>query len=457
MALGKGVVSTPYQHATELLADGAGILVPPHSSAALSEAVNALLDDPARLNAVKRCAYQTGRRTIWPEFAAACAALLGQVVAQHRPLRASTSVAPGMSGFLAMCDSTGMYQHAIGTIPDRRHGYCLDDNSRALILMNRAGGFDPAQRMAWSTVFAGFVQHAWNPDENAFRNFMRFNRTWCEETGSEDSNGRALWALGDTIEHSPFSEIRAWARNAFNQTIGCLDHADSPRTLAFAMLGASAVLRTVGEHEAATKLVTRGANMLNQLLEASRRPGWAWFETLLAYDNPRLSQALIGAGDAMDRPDWAATGRDTLSWICERQTSVGGHFRPVGSDTFGKQHSQLPFDQQPLEAHAAIEACLAAYRQQPEQRWLDHATLAFQWFLGRNDRGAVLGDIASGRCRDGVTPRGANENCGAESILAFHLSYYALQQMTARRGQALMTGDHFVANSRQSSQQSLHP
>lgn len=182
--------------------------------------------------------------------------------------------------------------------------------------------------------------------------------------------------------------------------------------------------------------------MLNNLLTKSRRPGWAWFEALLAYDNPRLSQALIEAGEVLDRSDWIETGRDTLDWICERQTSANGTFRPVGSETFGHAHDQRPFDQQPLESHAAIEACLAAYRRQPDQRLFDHAKLAYEWFLGRNDRGVQLADIASGRCRDGVTPRGANENCGAESILAFQLGYYALHRMNAqRRGHVLLTGE----------------
>ncbi len=461
VALGKAVVSTPYLHAAELLDDGVGVLVEPRSSHAIADAVTALLDDPARLWAMKRRAYRAGRATIWPRFAASCAALLRETAVHPDGRHFAPGVAPGLAGFFAMCDGTGMYQHAIGVVPNRQHGYCLDDNARALILMNRAGNLDPVRRMAWSGTFASFVQHAWNPDAGAFRNFMRFDRTWCEEEGSDDANGRAIWALGDTAELSPFPDMRAWAVRAFDETLCCLAETTSPRALAFGMLGACAILRQDAGHGGAARFAARGAELLQHLLQESRRPGWAWFETLLAYDNPRLPQALIEAGAALGRADWEETGRATLAWICARQTSAKGHFRAVGSETFGRHHDQLPFDQQPLEAQAAIEACLAACGSQPDQRWpnqrwLDHARAAFEWFLGRNDRGVALGDMASGRCRDGITPRGANGNCGAESILAFQLGYYAFARMAARNPHANKTGEEFAQPHRQPGRTTVH-
>jgi hypothetical protein len=166
------------------------------------------------------------------------------------------------------------------------------------------------------------------------------------------------------------------------------------------------------------------------LLVSARRPDWAWFEAVLAYDNPRLSQALIEAGDLCGRCDWRDAGLQTLEWIAEHQTASDGKFRPVGSESFGQPGMHLPFDQQPLEAQAAIEVAEAAYRVTGDYRWLDHARAAYAWFFGANDRCAVLVDLASGRCRDGVTPRGRNENCGAESLLAFQLAHYSLQRLS---------------------------
>lgn len=440
VALGKAVVSTPYVHARELLAGKVGWLVEPNSSASIASAVTALLDDPDMLSATQRRAYGEGRKTIWKRFAEASCELVRTAnaqVAKEAPLTAT----PGVSGLIAMCDSTGIYQHAIGIVPDRRHGYCLDDNVRALMLMNHISAMTPTDRLGLSSTFASFVQHAWNPQAGRFRNFMRFERTWSEEIGSDDSNGRALRALGDTAAHSPFPDLRDWALGWFDLVLPALGKLESPRALAFVMLGAAEVLRVHPDHQASRAVLEHGATFLARLLAESRRPDWAWFEAVLAYDNPRLCQALIAAGDALGDEDMVTLGLSTLRWIAARQTAGNGLFHPIGSEGMGRQYGQMPFDQQPLEAQAAIEACLAAYRISPEPCWRDHALAAYRWFFGANARGAVLADLASGRCRDGVTPRGANLNCGAESILAFQLSHIAMQRLLAKRIPAPDAGD----------------
>lgn len=431
VALGKAVVSTPYLHARELLADGVGCLVEPGSSAAIADAVNALLDDERALEAQQRRAYDKGRETIWPRFADASAALIEAAVAPAaRP--APLTATPGLTGVFGMSDATGIFQHAIGIVPDRRHGYCLDDNARALMLTNVAEGIRPDERARHAMAYASFVQYAWNPDIGGFRNFMRYDRSWCEDQGSEDSNGRAAWALGQTIEQAPGEDIRDWAVMWYDTVMPHMAELASPRAIAFTMLGATARLRRQPDHGASIALVEKGADFLFRLLGGARRPDWAWFETVLGYDNPRLSQALVEAGLQFGRRDWLDAGLETLSWIAAQQTASSGHFRPIGSDTFGEERAYLPFDQQPLEAQAAIEAAAAAFTATGDGRWLEHAGKAWAWFFGGNDRGAVLADIASGRCRDGINPRGANANCGAESILAFQLSHYSMLALAER-------------------------
>ena len=439
VALGKAVVSTPYVHARELLADGVGALIEPGSSAAIAASVNALLDDPAELAAMQRRAYAKGRTTIWPRFAAAGAQLVSSAVAPElrEPPFAAT---PGLSAVFAMSDGTGMLQHSIGPVPDRRHGYCLDDNARALMLVNVASGLSATERARWQSIYASFVQHAWNDDLGRFRNFMRFDRSWCEDIGSEDSNGRALWALGQTAERAADTDLRRWALRWFDRVHPALAELQSPRTIAFSMLGAAAVLRAAPNHSGAQALLERGGDLLHRLLDAARRPDWAWFEAVLAYDNPRLSQALIEAGMLLERADWRDAGLDSLAWIAGRQRSASGDFRPVGSEGFGAEGAQLPFDQQPLEAQAAIEAATSAFAASGDVRWREHARAAWRWYFGANDRGVALADLATGRCCDGVTPRGANENSGAESILAFQLAHYSMLAVLAQHP-AESTGD----------------
>jgi len=426
VAAGKAVVSTPYVHARELLDGGAGVLVEPGSAEALAAAVNRLFDDPALLLTTQRAAYAKGRLTIWPRFADATAALIDGAVAPAGLVQPPLLATPGFAAVTAMTDSTGMLQHAIGVVPDRRHGYCLDDNARALMLVHVADGVDRAERVRLATTYAAFVQHAWNEDRAAFRNFMNFDRSWGEEIGSEDSNGRALWALGHAIEHGLDPDLVAWARRWFAKAAPAFAKIDSPRSVAFATLGSAAVLRADPGHAQARAVVERGGDLLHRVLDASRRPDWAWFEAVLGYDNPRLPEALIAAGQALGRADWRQAGLESLEWIAEQQTSAAGNFRPVGSESFGRAHTWLPFDQQPLEAWAAVEAAATAHAVTGELRWVDYAHVAYRWFFGANDRGVVVADLASGRCRDGVMPRGANENCGAESILAFQLAHYAM-------------------------------
>ncbi len=446
VALGKAVISTPYLHARELLADGAGLLIENNSSGAIAQAVNRLLDNPEQLLGLKRRAYAKGRQTTWPSFAAATAGLLENAVAapaKDVPLTAT----PGLGAVLAMSDTTGMHQHSIGIVPDRRHGYCLDDNARALMLVNVARGLTRHERLGLQTTYASFVQHAWNQDLGVFRNFMRFDRTWCEDVGSTDSNGRAIWALGQTAELAEDPDIRSWAQEWYNCVYLTALKFDSPRSIAFAMLGAAAVQRSGAEHTGARDQLLRGGDLLSRLLDTERRPDWSWFEAILGYDNPRLPQALIEAGEMCKRPDWIAAGIETLEWIAGQQLAATGNFRPIGAESFGKPYNALPFDQQPLESQAAIEAALTAYRVTGETRWVKHAEAAYRWFFGANDRGAVLADLATGRCRDGVTPRGVNANCGAESILALQLAHYAMLAIMEARpatgpGDSPVSGSH---------------
>ena len=455
VALGKAVIATPYLHACELLADGAGVLIESRSAPAIATAVNHLLDQPAELLALQQRAYARGRQTIWPRFADGAAALIEASIAPLGRIAPLTAT-PGLSAVFGLSDPTGIIQHAIGIVPDRRHGYCLDDNARALMLMNVASGLSETERMRWSQTYASFVQHAWNDESGVFRNFMRFDRSWCEEIGSEDSNGRALWALGHTIERAPHPDFAEWAWRWYDTALPHCTGLGSPRAIAFTMLGAACVLRVQPAHAASLQLLAQGADTLFRLLGGARRPDWAWFEAVLGYDNPRLSQALIEAGVALDRADYTEAGVETLEWVAAQQIAASGHFRPIGSDSFGKEHAHLPFDQQPLEAQAAIEAALSAFNATGDERWYHHAQAAWNWFFGMNDRGVVLADLASGRCRDGITPRGANINCGAESILAFQLAHYSVLAL-AQAQRVDSNGEQCGRRGRAAEQSLAHP
>jgi len=430
VGVGKAVVSTPYVHATEILADGHGVLVPFKDSSGFAREIDGLLSSRRDRERLSERAYHRGRTMIWPRLAEATLGLTEAVVAA-RPLRlpatvqatGMTPLRPDFSAVERMSDSTGMLQHSIYSVPDRRHGYCIDDNARALMLVSAMDELSEVERDRWTTIYASFVQYAWNPDARRFRNFMRFDRSWCEDVGSEDSNGRTLWALGVTARDARQAKHRDWAVAMFDMTASMAFELGSPRSQAFAMLGAAAMLEASPGHKLACEVLSRFPDQHLALLSGTRRPEWQWFEIVLAYDNARLPEALIRAGVALDRPDLVHCGTETLGWIVGKQTSPDGRFRAVGSESFNRPYAEpLPFDQQPLEAQATIDACAAAWEATRDPRWLEEANRAYGWFLGANDLDLPLATAQDGGCFDGLMPTGLNRNQGAESILALQLA-----------------------------------
>ena len=438
LALGRPVVSTPYVHAREALADGIGTLVPFSDAAAISATLVELLDDPDRLAGQARRIWRAARPTIWARNARAVMDVMNDAKTS-RPValpdqRRTEPFLVRLDGIAAMTDGVGIIQHSVHGVPDRRHGYCIDDNARALILVNCLGGEVTPEWEYRAVRFAAFIQHAWNPDEGAFRNFMSYDRRWLEDRGSDDSNGRAIWALGHCAAHARSNELARWAREWFDGSARAVAEVRSPRTIAFAMLGAAEVLGRFPADATASEILGCGAAFLEQLRGQMARPDWDWFEPTLAYDNARLPEALLRAGSLLKVAAWQEAGLETLGWLCEQQTAATGCFRPVGSEGFGRPHDLLPFDQQPLEAWATIAACGRALAVSHDERWRRYAEAAWYWFFGANDRGEALASIDTGRCHDGLTPRGINRNVGAESTLAFHLAYHAMDALIWPRG-----------------------
>jgi glycosyltransferase involved in cell wall biosynthesis len=440
VGLGKVVVSTPYVHARELLADGVGELVPFGDSAALAETISGLLRDKDRMTTLAKRTYALGRTMIWPRFAETAMAAFDRLEAPTPviPHVKSTGARPiGIAAIDRMTDDTGMFQHSKLSIPDRAHGYCIDDNARALMWAVRATGIDAEKRAKWLGTYAGFVDGAWNPSLSTFRNFMAYDRRWLEDRGSDDSVGRTMWALGVTASESDDAGLREWAMGLYEQALPSVAKVESIHARAFIILGGAAVLRA-GEHRFTRQLIAKFAGELAALVAAERRPDWAWFEIVLAYDNCRLPEALIEAGRVLERDDLVRTGLETLDWVCDRQTSERGLYRPVGHESFHRAYADpLPFDQQPLEAWATIDACAAALAVTGNSKWRERALAAWRWYLGDNDVGEPLADPATGECFDGLHPTCVNRNRGAESILSFQLAAQAMAAIMPREKRAL--------------------
>jgi glycosyltransferase involved in cell wall biosynthesis len=441
--LGKPVVSTPYWHARELLADGRGVLVPFGDAAAIGGEIAELLTDDVRRQAMCKRAYAVSRTMIWARTADRYMSVFENARQGHwlKVIARSdagspeprSAAAPDMQigHFLSMCDDTGLFQHAVHSVPNRSHGYCVDDNARALLLacaLNNPG----EQRLSevLTARFAAFVQHAWNPDTRRFRNFMGFNRAWLEDTGSEDSHARTLWALGECARRDASPSRRRWAACLFAEALPTAEAFRSPRAWAFTLLGLSAYCAVAPDDLHAQEVRHSLADRLMSALAAVETPDWVWFEEGLAYDNARLSQALMLTGMATQKPAYVEAGLRSLRWLMTQQTAPAGHFRPVGTAGFGDQRKHpRAFDQQPVEATATVAACLTAWRADGDAEWKAVATRVFGWFLGSNDLSVTLVDPHTGSCRDGLHPDRANENRGGESVLSYLLSLAEIRQL----------------------------
>jgi hypothetical protein len=441
---GKAVVSTRYWHAEELLADGRGVLVPFADPGSIADGVCRFLDDPELLQRTRERAYQMGREMIWP-------AVAHRYVASFQRARSERRASPRaafagwtlasrpyelpplrLDHIVRMSDSTGIFQHACFNVPNFHEGYCTDDNARAYILcalLDQLGDRPTPENLdRLATRYLAFLAAALNRDTRRFRNFMSHGRRWLEDAGSEDSHARALWALGTGSGRTRNEGHRRLATHLFRESLGVVESFTSPRAWAFSLLGIHEFLRRAPKDpraHAVRRLLTR--KLLDRWIECAS-DDWPWFETSLTYDNARLCQALILSGQWLPDPEALEAGLKALRWLAHSQLADGTHFRPVGSNGFhDKGGDRAHFDQQPVEAQAMVSACLEAFRATRDPWWSTEAKRAFEWFLGRNDLGLPLYDSSTGGCRDGLHHDRVNENQGAESSLAFHLS---LAEMT---------------------------
>jgi hypothetical protein len=338
---------------------------------------------------------------------------------------------PGMDlrQVLVLNDDTGILQHAAYGVPDLHHGYCTDDNARSLIAAvyaERLG--DDSLKLALQRNLA-FLHYAFDPDTGQFRNFMGYDRHWLEAVGSEDSHGRAVWGLGAAARHGPTDSTREMAARLLRQAAPVTESFVSIRAWAFAVIGLELYLETLPDDALVAGVRDTLAVRLLEHWQKNAEPAadWPWWEDVVTYANGKLPHALIVAGTSMGRADMVETGLETLRWLVDIQTAEEGHFSVIGNQGWLKRTGERArFDQQPLEAHGLVHACLAAASVTSDNAWVRDAERAFGWFTGRNDLGLPLYNSESGGCRDGLMENGVNKNEGAESTLAYVLSLLEL-------------------------------
>ena len=439
---GKAVISTPYSHAEEMLDDGRGVLVPFRDPAALADQVTRLLDDEATRHGMRKRAYLYGRDMIWPQVARRYMASFRRARSERRhftppgfvvkPLDKRPGELPPLKldHLRRMTDDTGMFQHAIFTVPNYHEGYTIDDNARALMVSTLLEELGSEESADLTSRYFAFVWYAFNAKTGRFRNFMSYQRNWLEENGSDDSHGRALWALGTVLGRSNTPALQSMAGWVFEKALPAIVDTTSPRAWAFALIGISEYLHRFAGDRRITQAREVLAGRLLELYRQNRTDEWRWYEESLTYCNGALPQALLICGQRIPNNEMTDAGLESLQWLADlqRADTNSGHFVPIGSNGFYQRGGQRArFDQQPVEAQAMVSSCLEAHRLTGDQRWHKEARRAFDWFLGRNDLNLPIYDPTTGGCRDGLHPDRPNENQGAESSLAFLQSVLELR------------------------------
>lgn len=441
---GKAVVSTPYWYAQELLGKGRGSLVPFRDSAAVSKSIVEILGNRSLKDSMQSKAKEFGEQMRWPAVGRRYQECFDRgksdTVNRLKELN-GTSHKNGKSSvedptqvrldhLLAMTDDTGLLQHSTYSVPNRSHGYCVDDNARALFLTTLLDFEQPSIHKArLQSRYLSFVMHAFNEENGRFRNFMGYDRQWLEDLGSEDSHGRTCWSIAALVARSPSLGLREAARTLLASAMPALYDTTSPRTWAYAVLACDERLRSEPEHPQTRALLHEMSRRLLAIYNATRSEDWLWFEDSLSYCNARLSQALMLAGKSSgDRMTFEA-GIESLEWLNKVQTGPGGVFAPVSTQGYHREdRTRTYFDQQPVEAWATVSACLTAHSLTQNDSWLHEAQRAFRWFRGANMIQADLVDHETQGCCDGLHPERVNLNQGAESTLSYLCAKLELRQ-----------------------------
>ncbi len=434
---GKAVVSTPYWHACELLANKRGRLVPFRDPQAISEAVLHLIENETERHAMRKNAYLQSREMVWSNVAYLYRKTFeeARVRRSESPPRSTVRVLEQKSKELPrlkldhlfrMSDTTGILHHAVHTVPNFSKGYTTEDNARALmltVLLEQTEQMSSHRLTLLASTYLAFLNHAFNLENGRFRYAMTYGREWLDQSGSEECQGRVLWALGTCIGRSGHEGFQNLAGQLFEKALPSSSEFSSPLAWALTLIGIHEYFRRFdGDRLVNHSREVLAGNLYRLFLESDTRQR-PWFGTKLCPGAARLPHALILSGRWLNHANMLKAGLESLLWLSQIHTSPRNCYHPVNIDETEN------FDQSPLEANAMIGACLEAYRTTQDSSWFVEARKAFEWFLGRNEMGLPLHDTKTGGCRDTLHVDRVNQNQGAESSLCFYLSLAEMQEM----------------------------
>ncbi len=431
VGVGSAVVSTPYWHATELLADGRGRLFNFKDSNELSAIFSELLDNPTVMKELRKKAYDHGRTITWPMSGGKYVSL-AQSIIKEKPsvvIKKKNAIDPlllptfSLAHIKRLTDDTGIIQHAKFGIPNLKDGYCLDDNARALImaLMTYHETKDPLA-LDLAPKYLSYIHYMQNKD-GTFRNFLSFSKNFLDEVGSEDSFGRTIWALGYLLANAPNDAYYQTGKSIFFDAAPNFEKLQSIRSIANTMVGISYYLKNNPGDDAMTERLRNLATKLIKHYDENSNHDWKWFESLLAYDNAMLPLALLHSAEILNDDKITAVALESMNFLTEI-TMKEGYLSIIGNEKWYKNGGKRSmFAQQPVDALAMILMYHQAFHLTRNKEYLSKLFTCFMWFLGENDIWISLFDFETKGCCDGIENYGINRNQGAESTLSYLISH----------------------------------
>jgi hypothetical protein len=341
-----------------------------------------------------------------------------------------------------MTGPLGIWQHASGVTPDERLGTCTDDVARALqvdLLHRHTLGWEVVSSSAHRSM--RYLEAAFDGDLGAFRNFRDADGEWLPGVPSQDSQGRALLALGMTAREAPEVPLRLAASSLLERASDGAARLTSPRAVASAIIGLDARLEAGASGPMQALFAHLAGRLSRRFVEVDLDSDWPWPEPVLTYENALLPHALIVAGRRLGGTNVRRVGLAVLDWLIGAQTAVGGRFSPIGNDGWWERGgTRARFAQQPIEATATILAAACAYDATGDLWYRRAAEAAYAWFLGDNDAGLMVAEVATGGCHDGLAEREVNENQGAESTLMWLMAVETMRLLRRRSGRMRTRG-----------------
>ncbi len=431
MGCGRPVVSTPIIYAEELLANGRGELAKFKNPQSYTVAIDKFLSNEEERIEMCKQAYAYTRSMTWSNVASRYLNVFNKVVELREE---TTKKYPKITlkQLENLTDNEGCIQFSKeDAAPDISSGYTLDDNARALITtVLHDSLFDTPQAKKLTNTYLNFLEKAQEEDGNFKNNFQNENETL--NSHSEDAFGRAVWALGYTINKANDRQIIKKAEKLLKKAKPQVNDLENMRAKAFSLTGLYYYYQK-NKNRLILSSIKKLANSLIKEYKENSSPDWEWFEERLTYSNSKLPEALFLAYRLTREKKYLDVAEKTFNFLSDI-VFIDDELLPVGQDGwFEKGGERALFDQQPIDAATMVQTCLAAYNATKDYHYYEKAVLAFNWFLGRNKLKQNVYNESTGGCFDGLTRSSPNLNQGAESTISYLLARLMLEEAKKKK------------------------